>query len=61
MLAAAKHMEKNQIPKLLILNRASRLIGIMSLDDLAILGHGGKIVGSSTAKVSAPYNPTEGC
>jgi CBS domain-containing protein len=55
---AAKLMRENQIRRLVVLNRDKRLIGIVSLGDLAVdTGDGGELAGSTLEAVSEPAAP----
>jgi len=51
---AAETMEEGQIRRLPVLNRAERLVGIISLGDLAIRATEGDLAGRVLARVSAP-------
>lgn len=54
---AARLMKENQIRRLLVLNRAKRLVGIVSLGDLAVDAHDEELAGSTLEAVSEPAFP----
>ena len=54
---AAKLMKENQIRRLPVLNRDKRLVGIVSLGDLAVETHDEKLAGSTLEAVSEPSQP----
>jgi len=54
---AAHLMEENQIRRLLVLNRAKRLIGIVSLGDLAVETSDQQLSGQTLEAVSEPNRP----
>ena len=54
---AAKLMKENQIRRLPVLNRAKRLVGIVSLGDLAAETHDEQLAGSTLEAVSEPSQP----
>jgi CBS domain-containing protein len=51
---AAKIMKEKQIRRLPVMNRARRLVGIVSLGDLAINTHDDHLVGQALEKISEP-------
>ena len=51
---AAKQMEERQIRRLPVLNRDKRLIGIVSLGDIAVRTHREKLAGEVLERVSEP-------
>jgi CBS domain-containing protein len=51
---AARLMKENQVRRLLVLNRDKRLVGIVSLGDLAIETGDDKLAGSTLEAVSEP-------
>ena len=51
---AAKVMEEKQIRRLPVLDRTKRLVGIVSLGDLAINVHDDRMVGEALEKISEP-------
>jgi CBS domain-containing protein len=51
---AARQMQENQIRRLVVLNRDKRLVGIVSLGDLAVETGDGKLVGRTLEEVSLP-------
>jgi CBS domain-containing protein len=56
-LEAAHLMEKNQIRRLAVLNRDKRLVGIVSLGDLAVKAGNDKMSGEVLEHVSEPAMP----
>ncbi|MES2511710.1 MAG: CBS domain-containing protein [Pseudomonadota bacterium] len=52
-----QEMSANQIRRLPVVDSASRLVGIISLGDIAIKGKDEKDVGQSLGEISAPTNP----
>lgn len=54
---AAKLMEEKQIRRLPILSRDKRLIGIVSLGDLAVDTGKDKLVGQTLSEISEPARP----
>jgi CBS domain-containing protein len=54
---AARLMKENQIRRLVVLNRDKRLIGIVSLGDLAVDTRDEELAGSTLEAVSAPAAP----
>lgn len=55
---AAKLMKDKQIRRLLVLNRNKRLVGIVSLGDLAVETHDDQMVGNTLEAISEPAMPT---
>jgi len=55
--AAAEIMEKNQIRRLVVLNRDKWLVGIVSLGDLAVEAPGDRLAGNVLEAVSEPAAP----
>ena len=51
---AAKTMEKKQVRRLPVLNRGKRLVGIVSLGDLAVRTNKEKLAGEVLERVSKP-------
>jgi CBS domain-containing protein len=51
---AAKIMEENHVRRLLVLNASKRLVGILSLDDLAAHMSSDRLLGETLRHVSAP-------
>ena len=51
---AAKKMEEHQIRRLIVLNRDKRLVGIVSLGDLAVHAPDDRLPGGVTEAVSEP-------
>ena len=54
---AAQLMEQKQIRRLLVLDRAKRLVGIVSLGDLAAKTHDKPLAGDVLERVSEPAAP----
>jgi CBS domain-containing protein len=54
---AAELMEQNQIRRLVVLNRDKRLVGIVSLGDLAVKTGDGALTGETLEQVSEPAAP----
>jgi CBS domain-containing protein len=54
---AAQLMEQKQIRRLLVLDRAKRLVGIVSLGDLAAKTHDKPLAGDVLERVSKPAAP----
>src|SRR5262245_7217708 len=54
---AARIMEENQIRRLIVLNRDKRLVGIISLGDLAVKGADDRLSGETLEQVSEPAAP----
>ncbi len=55
--AAAEKMEDHQIRRLIVLNRDKRLVGIVSLGDLAVHAPDDQLPGEVTEAVSEPAEP----
>jgi CBS domain-containing protein len=55
---AAKLMQEKQIRRLPILNRQKRLVGIVSLGDVAVHVGEGKVVSETIKEVSEPAEPS---
>jgi CBS domain-containing protein len=47
-------MKENQIRRLLVLNRDKRVVGIVSLGDLALKTHDDRQVGETLERISEP-------
>ena len=54
---AARLMKENQVRRLVVLNRDKRLVGIVSLGDLAVETGDEKLAGSALEGVSEPNRP----
>ena len=54
---AARKMEDHQIRRLVVLNRDKRLVGIVSLGDLAVKGGDEHLSGEALERVSEPALP----
>jgi len=54
---AAKLMKDNQVRRLAVLNRDKRLVGIVSLGDLAVETGDDQVIGSTLESVSEPIGP----
>ena len=54
---AALKMEQNQLRRLIVLNRDKRLVGILSLGDLAVHTAGDRLASEVTEAVSEPAEP----
>jgi CBS domain-containing protein len=54
---AARLMEQEQIRRLVVLNHDKRLVGILSLGDLAVETGGGHLAGATLGRVSEPAEP----
>jgi CBS domain-containing protein len=54
---AARLMEEHQIRRLLVLNRDKRLVGIVSLADLAVHTDNERLAGEVVERVSEPAEP----
>lgn len=52
--AAGKKMEENQVRRLLVLDRNKKMVGIVSLADIARARHGGAFTGEVLERVSEP-------
>jgi CBS domain-containing protein len=55
--AAARVMEEQQIRRLVVLNRDKRLVGIISLGDLAVKTGDERLSGAALEQVSEPAQP----
>jgi CBS domain-containing protein len=51
---AARLMQEHQVRRLLVLNRDRRLVGIVSLGDLAVESHDERLGGKTLERVSQP-------
>jgi CBS-domain-containing membrane protein len=54
---AAQVMEEKQIRRLPILNRQKKLVGIVSLGDLAVDGGNRMVAGEAITRISQPSRP----
>jgi CBS domain-containing protein len=54
---AARLMEENQVRRLVVLNRDKRLVGIVSLGDLAVKAGDDELSGEALEQVSEPAAP----
>ena len=54
---AARLMKENQVRRLVVLNRDKRLVGIVSLGDLAVETGDEKLAGETLEQVSEPNQP----
>src|SRR5947209_17760143 len=54
---AARLMEENQVRRLAVLNRDKRLVGIVSLGDLAVKTGDREVSGGALGQVSEPAEP----
>ena len=54
---AAALMEQRQIRRLPVLNKAKRLVGIVSLGDLATASSDTELIGETLSELSAPAQP----
>jgi CBS domain-containing protein len=54
---AANLMEENQVRRLVVLNRDKRLVGIVSLGDLAVKNADDQLSGEALERVSQPAAP----
>jgi len=54
---AAKRMREKQIRRLPVLNRDKRLVGIVSLGDLAVETHDENLSGRTLGRISEPCRP----
>jgi CBS domain-containing protein len=54
---AARLMEENQVRRLVVLNRDKRLVGIVSLGDLAVETGSERLAGKTLEGVSEPAQP----
>jgi CBS domain-containing protein len=57
---AARLMKEHQVRRLIALNRDRRLVGILSLGDLAVDGGDARLSGTTLEAVSEPSRPREG-
>jgi len=55
--AAARVMSEKKVRRLVVLDRDSRLVGMLSLGDLAVLVDDGILIGSVLKSVSQPLGP----
>ncbi len=55
--ATARLMEEHRIRRLAVLRHEGRLVGIVSLADLAVRGHDPSLLGGVLRRVSAPREP----
>ena len=55
---AVQIMEQKQIRRLPILDRSKRLVGIVSLGDLAVKAHNDELTGEALEQISEPVGPT---
>ncbi len=55
---AAKLMAEKQIRRLVVLNREKRLVGIISLGDIAVDGNKDKLTGQTLESISEPAHPS---
>jgi CBS domain-containing protein len=53
---AARLMEKNQVRRLVVLNRDKRLVGIVSLGDLAVESQDEQLAGHTLEAISEPVH-----
>ena len=56
---AARLMEENQVRRLAVLNSDKRLVGIVSLGDLAVETGGSQVAGKTLEQVSQPGKPSK--
>lgn len=54
---AARTMQDKQIRRLVVLNRDKRLVGIVSLGDLAVDSGDDKLAGKTLERISEPSKP----
>lgn len=54
---AAELMEERQIRRLVVLNEKKRLVGVLSLGDLAAQFHNEELVGEALGRISEPSHP----
>jgi CBS domain-containing protein len=54
---AARRMEDNRVRRLVVLGRDKRLVGIVSLGDLAVSTHDERLAGETLERVSEPAAP----
>jgi CBS domain-containing protein len=55
---AAQIMEEKQVRRLAVLNNDNRLVGILSLGDVAVKAHNDHLSGEALERVSEPAMPT---
>jgi CBS domain-containing protein len=51
---AARLMEEKQIRRLVVLNRDKRMVGIVSLGDIAVRNHDDRLSGEALERISEP-------
>jgi CBS domain-containing protein len=51
---AARLMEEKQVRRLVVLNRDKRMVGILSLGDLAVRNHDDRLSGEALERISEP-------
>ena len=56
---AARKMEEHQLRRLIVLSRDKRLVGILSLGDLAVHTADDRLAGEVAEAVSEPAGPAE--
>ena len=54
---AAQMMEERQVRRLVVLNNDNRLVGILSLGDVAVKAHNDRLSGEALERVSEPAMP----
>jgi CBS domain-containing protein len=54
---AAALMQENQVRRLVVLNRDKRLVGVLSLGDLAVIVHDDELAGHTLEAISEPAVP----
>jgi predicted transcriptional regulator len=54
---AARLMEEKQVRRLAVLNNENRLVGILSLGDIAVRMHDDRLSGEALERVSEPAMP----
>ncbi len=54
---AARLMEEKQVRRLPVLNKDKRLVGIVSLGDVAVEGHDDRLSGEALEGISRPASP----
>jgi CBS domain-containing protein len=54
---AASLMQENQVRRLVVLNRDKRLVGVLSLGDLAVIVHDDELAGHTLEAISEPAVP----
>jgi CBS domain-containing protein len=52
--AAAQLMEEKQVRRLVVLNRDKRMVGIVSLGDIAVRNHDDRLSGEALERISEP-------